>query len=246
MGARGRRSRRRLRTADLPLELPDSPGRVIVPLLAAGYGLLLAAFLFGIDQLAVVQSEGPWLEVTGAALLGATLLTAGVLTATAWRRRREGLTRRALGWAAAAALSGLVGIVAVVFVVSAIQVSQLLNGANVRLTRPVLHSLPRPADASLVVERPGAAGTESAYQDLKTNHLELIPAFYRSALTEAGWTEESDSSDSLLRFRKGDFVVTVMPAADAGAMRGPGRFTVTVDRIPRVPPSAGPSLSPSP
>jgi hypothetical protein len=247
MGARGRRTGRRLRQAtSLPADLSVTHHRLVVPSLAVAYGLLLAAFGFGLDQLAVIQSEGPWLEVIGAAVLGGSLLTAGIFAATAWRRRREGLRRRAMAWAAAATLSGLVGSLAVLFVVSAIQVSQLLNGADVHLTRPVLESLPRPADATPVAERPGAAGTESAYQDLKTNHLEQVPGFYRSALAEVGWTEESSSVEGLLRFRQGDFVTTVLLATIGGARSGPGQYTVTVDRIPEQRPSPSQVPSPSP
>jgi hypothetical protein len=247
MGARGRRSKGRLsRAAGLALEPPAPGNRLIVPGLALGYGLLLAVLLFGLDQLALSQSDGPWLELVGGALLGASLLSAGVLAATAWRREREGLRRRALAWGAAATLSGLLGMVAVFVVVSAIQVSQLLNGADVHLTRPMLDSLPRPPDATLLAERPGAAGTESAYQDLKSAHLELIPPFYRSALTGAGWTEQSDSTDNLLRFRKGDFVVTVLLGTVGGAGSGSGQFTVTVDRLPDPRHTPSPGLGASP
>lgn len=195
--------------------------------------------MFAAAELLNSDTTGPWFELAGGAWLAVALLTAALFARTAWLRRREGLPRRAWGWAAAAAGSALIGLASIVFLVTILQVGPTLSGADVQLTRPVLHGLPAPPRASLVNETPGPAGTESIIADYRTPDLPQVGAFYQGALAAAGWTpDEAAPNGSLLRYRKGDFVVIVVIDLNGGAA---GDYTVTVDRAPAPQPSPSPS-----
>ncbi len=240
MGANG--GSRRLRGAAAPRN-PSLPSldRLALPALALGYAGSFGALLFALEQIVVAQAEGPWVELAGAGALGLAALTAGRLAVTAVRRLREGLTRRAAAWGAAAVGAALLGALAAFVLVVAAQVGPIITGADVHLTRPVMRSLPRPPQAVALRELPGPAGTESLSQDFRISDLSGLAPFYREALGQAGWKEDaSRGGSSLLRFTRAEFTVTVLvDLPQDGAATGPGEFTVIVDR------GASPSLSPT-
>ena len=203
------------------------------------YALLAGALVFAGAELLNSETGGPWVEVGDAALLGLAVLTGGLFVRTALVRRREGLVRRAWGWLAAAAGSGLVALAATLVLATSYQVGSTLTGADVRLTRPILDGLPVPPQATKVSEHPGLAGSESVVADYRVPDLSTVPAFYRDALPKAGWRGEDTSSDSLLRYRKGDFIVMVVMDLSGGSHD----YSVTVDRSPA--PAASATVSPS-
>jgi len=210
-----------------------------VALVSLGYALLVGTLLFAAAELANAETAGPWLDAVGAAVLGLALLSTVLLVRTALIRRREHLTRRAWGWTGAAAATSLVGLAAVLFLATVLPVEPTLSGAAVRATRPVLHSLPVPPQASLVSERPGPAGTESIVAEYRVPDLSQVAAFYRRALPESGWTsQDATPSDVLLRYQKGEFVAIVVIDPSTGNTD----YTVTVDRVVVL---ALPTVSPS-
>lgn len=205
------------------------------------YALLAAALVFAAAELLNSDITGPWLDLAGAAVLGLALLTTVLFVRTALLRRRERLAGRGWGWAAAASASSLVALAALLFLATILQVEPTLSGADVRETRPILDDLPVPPHASLVSERPGLAGTESIVADYRVRDLSRVAAFYRQALPRSGWSSEDTApSDSLLRYRKGDFVVIVVIDLNRAAATD---YTLTVDRAPV--PAASPAASPT-
>ncbi len=216
-----------------------------MPLLALGYGILLATLLYAVNQVTATESEGPWFELAGVSALGLSILTTALLGATAWRRHRDGL-RRAWAWALAAGGSGLVGVAAILLLTLLGQLTGLLNGADVRATRPVLHALPHPPSATLLGEHPGPAQTESITDEFRVAHLDEVAPFYREALTRAGWTEDRSAAGPFLVFRKGEFAVSILAELPgAGGPTGPGRFSVTVDHVRRTETPSPPATTPA-
>lgn len=210
--------------------------RLIRP--AALLGALLAGTLvFAGAELANSDTAGPWLELAASALLGLALLTGTLFTRAALLRRRERMPRRSWGWVAAVAGSALVGLAAVLFLATSLQVGSTLTGADVRETRPILDGLPMPPHAHLVSEHPGLAGSESIVADYRVPDLSLVAGFYTQALPKLGWSsEDANPGGTLLRYRKGDFVVIVLIDQSAPPAT---EYTVTVDHAPI------PSISPS-
>lgn len=191
------------------------------------YALLAGALLFAAAELLNPESTGPWLDLAGVAVLGIALLSTALFGRTALLRRRERLRRRAWGWAAAAAVSALAGLAALLLLATILQVEPTLSGADVHATRPVLHSLPVPPQATLVNERPGPTGTESIIAEYRVPDLSQVAGFYRQTLPAAGWTsQDATPSESLVRYQKGEFVVIVVIDLTAGNTD----YTVTVDR----------------
>lgn len=211
-------------------------GRRLIRPAAFLSALLAGALVFAGAELLNSDTAGPWLELAASALLGLALLTGTLFIRAAVVRRREGMGGRAWRWGAAAAGSALVGLAAIFFLATSLQVGSTLTGADVRQTRPILDGLPVPPHARLVSVHPGLTGSESVVADYRVPDLSQVAAFYTQALPEAGWSsEDATPGGSLLRYRKGDFVVIVLidlggtPATD---------YTVTVDRAPT------PSISP--
>jgi hypothetical protein len=190
-----------------------------------------------IEQLAD-SIPGPWFEMLGAAVLLLSLGTVAVLLRAAWRRHREGLDRRALLWVSAAVGAGLVAVVAGFGLVENAQISSVIGGADVHLTRPVLDALPRPPGTRLLDEQPGLADTESISQDFSAGDLNGIVPFYEAALPKDGWVEDKASATTaLVRFSKGTYVLSL--ALDAPS----SGYTLTLDRVN---PNLLQSPSPSP
>lgn len=245
MGAHGRRAGRRLRPA------PVSAGEVAtrerwftVPSVGVFYAVMLGACVFAIDQL-VQQTDGPWFEGLGGALLLASAVTTWRFGRAGWRRHREGLERRALLWGAGALGSVLLGLTAIYVIDQTSSFAAVISGADVRLTRPVLRSLPRPPGATLRAESRGLAGTESISDDFSTGNLAMVIPFYERSLARAGWTEDRATvGTGLVHFVKGSSLVTVAPDQPTGA----GDFTITVDRInpDLLSPSASAVATPTP
>jgi hypothetical protein len=197
------------------------------------YAALASILVLAVEQVRS-GAEGPWIEIGSSAAAAIFLLTAGLLIATALRRRREGLSRRAYGWGVGAAWALFAAALAVEVVVQAVQLRATLSGADVHLTAPMLHALPRPPGATLVDERPGPSGTQSITDDLHLADLASAPALYRSALPGAGWIEDSASTDlDLLRFHRGQFDVSILLDVNGAAPpHQPGDYAVTVDQAP--------------
>lgn len=246
MGARSRRADRRLRRAAAPVAaLASNVHPLVLPAVSLAYAAALAASLIAFGKLSDGE-QGPWFELLGAALLGASALTTLILLRTAWRRHREGLTRRGLVWVGGAALAAMLGTASVFVLVESAQIASVISGADVRLTRPVIESLPRPPRTTLLSERPGLADTESIYEDLSAKDLKSIVPFYETALVTAGWVEDAASAGTaIVRFTRGQFVLSV--AIDPPS----SGYTIAVDRVnPNLlgSPSAStsPAASPSP
>jgi hypothetical protein len=209
---------------------------------SAIYGIIAGSLIFCVYQLVIFQTEGPWLEAIGALVTVLMLLTAGLFAMNGWRRYREGLRGQGAGWGIGTVLFlGLAGLAAYIAVTAA-QVGPYISGADVHLTRPVLGGLPRPPGAKLTAERPGPADTESISDEFTTPHLEQVQPFYESNLKRLGWVEDAQSETGLLRFERGQFVVTVL-VITAGQPHGAGDYAVTVDR--NTSPAASGSSSPS-
>ena len=214
-------------------------GDLLTRLRGVVYAVLAALLLVAIEQVRT-GAPGPWIEVGASALAALCFLTAGLFIATALRRRRDGLTRRAYGWGVGAAWALLAAALALEVVVQAVQLRSTLSGADVHLTAPMLRALPRPPGATLVDERPGPSGTQSITDDLHVADLAGVPAFYRGTLPGAGWIEDSASTElDLLRFHRGQFEVSVLlDISGAAPPHQPGDYAVTVDEAP---PAAGSS-----
>lgn len=217
--------------------------RFLVPALGFFYAATLGAAALGLDQI-VLQVDGPWLNVLGAAVLLAAVVTMWQLVRTGWRRHREGLDRRAALWLTSAAATVLLGVVVAYALIQTALFNSIISGADVHLTRPLLESLPRPPGARLIDERPGLASTESITGDFRTNDLAGVIPFYRTTLAKSGWLEDSSSAGtSAVGFFKDLYRVTVIPDKPTGT----GDFAVTFDHLnPSLLPSGSVFPSPSP
>jgi len=210
---------------------------LLVPALSIAYAIAFAAALLAIDQLAEYM-PGSWFEVLGAAVLVLCVLTVGLLLRNGWRRHREGLDRRGLLWLSGAVAAAVLGIVAIVGLVENAQIASVISGADVRLTRPVIESLPRPPGTTLVDEQPGLAETESISEDFTARDLKSIVPFYEAELVKNGWVEDKTSATTpIVRFMRGPYVLSV--AIDEPS----SGYTLTVDRV-LISPPASPSVSP--
>jgi len=246
MGTGGRRADRRLRRAPAPLvAVANDQHRLVLPAISLAYAAALAVGLLSLDELADFD-PGPWFELLGASLLFACVLTTLLLVRTAWRRHREGLTRRGLLWVTGAAAAALLGGAAVFALVESVQIAAVISGADVHLTRPVIESLPRPPGVKQLSERPGLADTESISEDFMTSNLKTIVPFYEAQLPRGSWVEDPASvGTAIALFTKGTFVLSI--AIDPPS----SGYTVTVDHVnPNLfgspSPSAAPTTSPSP
>lgn len=210
---------------------------LLVPVLSVVYAITLAAALLAIDQLAEYM-PGSWFEVLGASVLVICFLTVALQLRAAWRRHQERLDRRGLLWLSGAVGAALLGVVAILGLIENAQIASVISGADVRLTKPVIESLPRPAGASLLDEQPGLADTESISEDFTAKDLSGIVPFYETELGKDGWVEDKTSATTpIARFTKGPFVLSVaIDEASSG-------YTLTVDRV-LTSSSASPGASP--
>ena len=210
--------------------------RFLVPAVSLAYAVAIGAALLAIDQLAGYQL-GAWLEVLGAAVLLVSLMTIAVLLRAALRRRREGLGRRALLWAASAIVPAALAALAAFSLVDSVQNASVISGADVHLTRPVIDSLPRPPGVKLIDERPGLADTETIYQNFTAQDPNSVVPYYEAHLTSAGWVEDKASATTdIVRFTKGAFILGL-------EINPPSGYILTVDHVN---PNLQPSPSPSP
>jgi membrane protein implicated in regulation of membrane protease activity len=214
---------------------------LLLPVVSLAYAGTVAALWLAIDQLAEYM-PGPWFELLGAALLLLSLMTIALLLRTAWRRHRERLDRRGLVWAGGALAAALLAAVAVYGLVENFQISSVISGADVHLTRPLIESLPRPPGATLLDEQPGLADTETISQDFIAQDLNSIVPYYEAALVKDGWVEdEASATTSIVRFTKGEYVLAV--AIDPPS----SSYTLTIDRPnPSLLGSPSASANPSP
>jgi hypothetical protein len=213
---------------------------LLVPIVSLAFAATIAAALFAIDQLAEYV-PGPWFEVVGAAVLLLALIAVVLLLRTAWRRHREGMDRRGVLWVSAAVAAALLAVVVGFGLVENAQITSIIGGADVHLTRPILDALPRPPGSKLLDEQPGLADTESISQDFGTGNLSGVVPFYEAVLSKDGWIEDrASATTALVRFTRGDYVLSV--AVDATS-RG---YTLTLDRVnPNLLQSPSPSPSPT-
>jgi hypothetical protein len=214
---------------------------LLLPVVSLAYAGTIAALWLAIDQLAKYM-PGPWFELLGAAVLLLSVMTIALLLRTAWRRHRERLDRRGLVWAGGALAAALLAAVAVYGLVENFQISSVISGADVHLTRPLIESLPRPPGATLLDEQPGLADTETISQDFIAQDLNSIVPYYEAALVKDGWVEDKASATtSIVRFTKGEYVLAV--AIDTPS----SSYTLTIDRPnPSLLGSPSASVSPSP
>ena len=209
----------------------------LVPVVSLAYAVTIGAALLAIDQL-TQYLPGAWLEVLGAAVLLLALMTIAVLVRTAWRRRREGLDRRALLWAGSAIVPAALAALALFSLVESVQNASVISGADVHLTRPVIESLPRPPGTKLIDQRPGLVDTETIYQNFTAQDLNSVVPFYETHLTNDGWVEDKASATTdIVRFAKGAFLLALE------INRPSSSYTLTVDHVN---PNLGLSPSPSP
>jgi len=214
----------------------DEP-RFLVPVVSLAYAVTIGAALLAIDQL-TQYLPGAWLEVLGAAVLLLALMTIAVLVRTAWRRRREGLDRRALLWAGSAIVPAALAALALFSLVESVQNASVISGADVHLTRPVIESLPRPPGTKLIDQRPGLVDTETIYQNFTAQDLNGVVPFYETHLTKDSWVEDKASATTdIVRFAKGAFLLALE------INRPSSSYTLTVDHVN---PNLGLSPSPSP
>src|SRR2546422_10249506 len=155
---------------------------------------------------------------------------------------RGGLNRRAVGWAGAALAAALLGGAAGVELVDSAQLAAQISGADVRVTKPMIESLPRPPGATVLNEQPGLADTESISEEIKATDLNAVIPFYKVELGKRGWVADTTSaSTTSARFAKGTFIVSI--DLDAGS----GSYALIVDRInPNLLGSPSESPGPSP
>lgn len=228
MGASGRRAGRSLRRPPaIAGEIASREPAFLVPATGVFYALALGTVALALDRL-LAQVEGPWLAVLGAAVVLVSVVSTCLMIRAGWRRHRENLDRRAALWGAGALLTVLLSLVATYALVQAASFASVIAGADVHLTRPVLQSLPRPAGARLLDERPGLAGTESISDDFSTANLGAVVPFYEANLPGIGWVEDRSTAGTLLvRFSRGQYLVTVAPDQATGS----GDFAITVDRL---------------
>jgi hypothetical protein len=243
LGAGSRRANRRLKRSPAALGGVASDAHpLLLPAVSVAYALAFAAGLLAIERLVVGDSPGPWFELLAAAVLVVCLLTVALLLKTGWRRHREGLNRRGILWAGGAAAAAVVGVVAVLSLIETAQIAAVISGADVRLTRPVIRSLPRPPGTTLLDEHPGLADTESISQDIKASNLDAVISFYEARLPEVGWVEEKASAGTpMVRFTKVPYVLSI------GIDPPSSSYTITLDRLnPSLFETPSPSASPSP
>jgi len=211
--------------------------RLLLPVVSVAYAVSIGAALLAFDRLAEYR-PGPWLEVLVAAVLVLSVMTIAVLLRAAWRRRREGLGRRALLWAGGAIVPAVLATLAILSLVDSAQNASVISGADTHLTRPVIDSLPRPPGTTLVDERPGLADTETIYQAFTATDLNSIVPYYESHLLKDGWVEDKASATtSIIRFAKGAFVLALEINSPSGG------YILTVDHVN---PNLLQSPSPSP
>jgi len=240
MGASRRRIDRRLSASAAPLgPVASNDHPLLIPGVSIAYAATIAAGVLAVDQLAEYM-PGAWVDVLGAALLLVSVMTIVVWLRAAWRRRRDGLGRRALLWAGGAIGPAVLAVFAVL--VQNAQIASEISGADVHLTRPLIESLPRPPGTQLVDQRPGLADTESISEDFSAQDLNSIVPFYEAKLAKDAWVEDKASATtSIVWFTKGAYLLSV--AIDAPS----GSYTLTVDRInPNLEGSPSASVSPTP
>ena len=212
------------------------------PAVSLVYASLIAAALLAIDRI-VRFVPGVWFSLLAGCVVALSVTTVVLLSRAAWSRYREGLDRRALGWVGAALAAALLGGVAGIELADSAQLAAQISGADVRVTKPLIESLPRPPGATILNEQPGFADTESISEEIKAKDLSAVIPFYKAELAKSGWVDDpSSASTTTARFVKGAFIVSI--DLDPGS----GSYALTVDRInPNLlgSPSASPAPSPS-
>jgi len=221
--------------------VPSGDHPLLLPAVSLLYAALVAAILLAIDQLFQFM-PGAWFNLLAASVLALSLATVVLLLRTAWRRHREDLDRRAVGWVASALAAALLGGVAVVELVDSAQLAAQISGADVHVTKPLIDSLPHPPGTAVLNERPGLADTESISEEIKATDLSAVIPFYNVELGKRGWAEDTTSaSTTSVRFTKGAFVVSIDLDPESGS------YALTVDRInPNLLGSPSESPGPSP
>jgi hypothetical protein len=221
-----------------PVASNDHP--LLIPAVSIAYAATVAAGLLAVDQLAQYM-PGAWVDILGVAVLGLSLMTIAVWLRAAWRRRRDGLGRRALLWAGGAIAPAVLAVFAILVLVQNAQIASEISGADVHLTRPLIESLPRPPGTRLLSQRPGLADTESISEDFSAQDLTGIVPFYEAALVKDGWVEDKASATtSIVWFTRGAYLLSV--AIDAPS----SGYTLTLDRVnPNLVTSPSPSVSPA-
>jgi hypothetical protein len=214
---------------------------LLIPAVSIAYAATIAAGVLALDQLAEYMPGG-WVDVLGAALLVLCVMTIAVWLRAAWRRRRDGLGRRALLWAGGAIGPALLAVFSILVLVQNAQIASEISGADVHLTRPLIESLARPPGTKLIDERPGLADTESISEDFSAPDLSSIVPFYEAELAKDAWVEDKASATtSIVWFTKGFYLLSV--AIDTPS----SSYTLTVDRVnPTLANSPSPSVSPTP
>ena len=230
MGASRRRIDRRLSRPVTPLPAIPLDRAWVYPAIGLIYAGAIAVALLSADQLAGYM-PGPWFDLLALGVLAFALLTAGILLVNGWRRNREGLRGHALAGVGGALVAGLVAVVAIYGLIQNASVNAVISGADVHLTKPVMDSLPRPPGTKLFDETPGMEGTESISEDISATNLSAVIPYYERELAKRGWVEDKISAGtSIVRFSKGDFVLSVSIDPQSSA------YTLTVDRVATTPP----------
>lgn len=242
MGASRRRIDRRLSGSAAPLgPVASSDHPLLIPAVSIAYAATIAAGVLAVDQLAEYM-PGAWVDLLGAALLVLSVMTIAIWFRAAWRRRRDGLGRRALLWLAGAIGPAVLAVFAILVLVQNAQIASEISGADVHLTRPLIEALPRPPGTKLLDERPGLADTESISETLSAQDLNSIVPFYEATLANDSWIEDKASATtSIVWFTKGTYLLSV--AIDAPS----SSYALTVDRVnSNLVNSPSPSVSPTP
>ena len=226
MGASRRRIDRRLSGSAAPLgPVASNDHPLLIPAVSIAYAATIAAGVLAVDQLAE-DMPGAWVDLLGAALLVLSVMTMAIWLRAAWRRRRDGLGRRALLWLGGAIGPAVLAVFAILVLVQNAQITNEISGADVHLTRPLIESLPRPPGTKLLDERPGLADTESISEDFSAQDLNSIVPFYEAALARDSWVEDKASATtSIVWFTKGAYLLSVAidtPSSD---------YALTVDRV---------------
>jgi hypothetical protein len=214
---------------------------LLIPAVSIAYAATIAAGVLAVDQLAEYM-PGAWVDLLGAALLVLSVMTIAIWFRTAWRRRRDGLGRRALLWLAGAIGPAVLAVFAILVLVQNAQIASEISGADVHLTRPLIEALPRPPGTKLLDERPGLADTESISETLSAQDLNSIIPFYEATLANESWIEDKASATtSIVWFTKGTYLLSV--AIDAPS----SSYALTVDRVnSNLLNAPSPSVSPTP
>jgi hypothetical protein len=214
---------------------------LLIPAVSIAYAATIAAGVLAVDQLAEYM-PGAWVDLLGAALLVLSVMTIAIWFRAAWRRRRDGLGRRALLWLAGAIGPAVLAVFAILVLVQNAQIASEISGADVHLTRPLIEALPRPPGTKLLDERPGLADTESISETLSAQDLNSIVPFYEATLANDSWIEDKASATtSIVWFTKGTYLLSV--AIDAPS----SSYALTVDRVnSNLVNSPSPSVSPTP